>query len=502
MRTLKIAAHAAAILATLAAAGISFLLYMREYAPKNAEGKSVYAGASLLDYGCSEGAEAGSANCAEVLKSREAVIAGYPASFWGWFYYSSLLIWLVLIGRPSKERAWMHLLPLGVMAVGLCISAYLLYVMFFVIHHWCPWCVAAHALNLFTFLCLLVIAPGCHLSDLYGSFFSKPSSERGQPWGGSLYPPLRLCLATGLAIAALFGAGNMFHISMVYLLPPAREAKSLRAQVAHYRGQLEELASNPKKMVQEWGGSEQQVVSQRQDDPHWRKEGQKNFPLFIFSDFECPYCRDTAQFIFTKVQPLFDGYLRIVFKHYPINRDCNPEAKTRMHKYACTAAQAAESARMQLGNDAFWKVHDYFFSDAANVKALSDDDGHPDEVGLTAFAQRFGLNKNLLMEQIRSKEVADRIAEDAALGKSLGLTRTPHLVLYNHHVPSIAVRNLGFWKEIARLYWQSAGVPMPDHVKALLESADPGAPEPTDAARPSEEEEGPQGIKADEEKNP
>src|SRR5204862_7413275 len=74
-------------------------------------------------------------------------------------------------------------------------------------------------------------------------------------------------------------------------------------------------------------------------------KGPEQAPVTIieFSDFECPACamafRDLHELAANNPE-----LVRIVFHHFPLDADCNPNVSTRMHRYACQAAIAAEWA--------------------------------------------------------------------------------------------------------------------------------------------------------------
>ncbi|UPT73292.1 MAG: DsbA family protein [Elusimicrobiota bacterium] len=63
-----------------------------------------------------------------------------------------------------------------------------------------------------------------------------------------------------------------------------------------------------------------------------------------FSDFECPACR-VAEPPMRSLLKLYEGKVRLVFKHFPLER---------MHRYARPGAIAAECAGAQ---GKFWEYH-------------------------------------------------------------------------------------------------------------------------------------------------
>jgi protein-disulfide isomerase len=80
--------------------------------------------------------------------------------------------------------------------------------------------------------------------------------------------------------------------------------------------------------------------------PAYRTLGPSNAPVTIieFSDFECPACR-VAEAPMRKLLALYDGKVRLVFKHFPLER---------MHRWARAGAIASECAGRQ---GKFWEYH-------------------------------------------------------------------------------------------------------------------------------------------------
>ena len=124
--------------------------------------------------------------------------------------------------------------------------------------------------------------------------------------------------------------------------------------------------------------------------------------LVEFGDFECPYCRDAVPSL-KRVLARLDGRVRLRFRHFPI---------PARHPHAEHAAHAAEAAALQ---DRFWEMHDVLF---AHPEALEDGD-------LVGYARELGLDVARFEADLRSPEVAERVAADRAAGVAAGVTGTP-----------------------------------------------------------------------------
>jgi protein-disulfide isomerase/uncharacterized membrane protein len=131
--------------------------------------------------------------------------------------------------------------------------------------------------------------------------------------------------------------------------------------------------------------------------------------LFLFSDFECHYCK-TANQVFNHLIERFGDRVRFVYKHFPLNVSCNPSIKSTRHKNACRAARAAVCAAEKGKFDVF---HRAVFTTGAGPK------------GLSRAAEEAGLDKTELIRCIESLRAEELVSEDVKDGITLGVKSTP-----------------------------------------------------------------------------
>jgi protein-disulfide isomerase len=120
-----------------------------------------------------------------------------------------------------------------------------------------------------------------------------------------------------------------------------------------------------------------------------------------FSDFQCPYCGRLGQGLEELVGE-HGGDVKLVFKQFPLT----------MHPQAEPAARAALAAHQQ---GKFWALHDKLF---ANQQALSNAD-------LEAYARGAGLDIERWRKDFESEALRDKVRNDLALGRALGVSSTP-----------------------------------------------------------------------------
>ncbi|MBI4719170.1 MAG: thioredoxin domain-containing protein [Planctomycetes bacterium] len=433
-------------------------------------------GPAWFEWGCSETAEPGGANCAAVLASAWSYwppkqpneppqTPHLPVAFLGLVYYSLLAVWFIVVGRPSAGRRWVHIVPVSLVALGLLLSALFTFIMFTRVSEWCPWCMLTHVLNVLIAVCVFLMwPPGAAAAERPKQGSTRPASVPAAPE----HPSLRTGLCAALALVLVFYGNNQ----LLGRLNRQMEAATLQEGMGKCKAALDRLKDAT---FSPWQTAPKYEVTVRADDVNRTAavKAEEALTVVVFSDFQCPKCAALAKFLDEKAQPLFDGNLRVVFKHYPLHSACNPQTVSRMHEYACSAARMAEAARLLGGGKAFWYVHDYLFENLERLRAgvLKVEEAVPPGVDPRAFA-----------ETVASDTVLQRIREDAELGKSCGVVGTPGVFVMGRRVDELAVLEPRFWNQLANVYWEQ-GRHMPRPTNTLLKSTDatPGSPDPSTA---------------------
>ena len=128
-------------------------------------------GPAWFELGCSDKPGGAAAGCTEVLaspysyfppkhgKNLPGGLPHVPVAFIGLMYYSTLLAWLVGVGRPAYAKRGLHYAAFLLVTLGLGGSGYFVWIMSRVISEWCPWCMFTHVLNLLIFICMVFMWP-------------------------------------------------------------------------------------------------------------------------------------------------------------------------------------------------------------------------------------------------------------------------------------------------------------------------------------------------------
>lgn len=166
-------------------------------------------------------------------------------------------------------------------------------------------------------------------------------------------------------------------------------------------------------LVEEKAAAEKLMKVLQADDPP--SQGAADAPITIveFSDFQCPYCKRMTDVFENGLSAEERRDIRIIFRNYPLP----------MHPWAKDAAEVAGCAALQ-SDDAFWKVHDYFFQNqttftADNVRANA-----------TAFAlASAGVDKAQFQTCLDKRLAVGGVTQDMDLGNKNGVHATPTLFI-------------------------------------------------------------------------
>jgi uncharacterized membrane protein/predicted DsbA family dithiol-disulfide isomerase len=244
-----------------------------------------------------------------------------------------------------------------------------------------------------------------------------------------------LCLTTYAAVIGLFlvsGASTSFPMTTL----PRRAARDARVIVASplaltlavlfFAGAATTLAFFPREgvvaSVEPAAAAPAPTQDQRSEFERWYVS-QPRVPLIIpadgakvlvvkFQDFQCPPCGQTyLQYkpIFAKYEAEHPGEVKVVYKDFPLNRECNDGIAQIIHPAACDAAVAVRLAGDHNRRDAMeeWLYTHQPAQTPPSVRQAARD------VGAVAD---FDTKYSSTIQAVKS---------DIGLGRQLGVKSTP-----------------------------------------------------------------------------
>lgn len=147
------------------------------------------------------------------------------------------------------------------------------------------------------------------------------------------------------------------------------------------------------------------------DDPVLGNKNAK-VTLIEFSDYECPFCKRHFDQVYPSLKKDYidTGKVKMVFRDYPLP----------FHDPMATfEANAANCAKEQGGDSAYFKFHDAIFAKTkSNGNGLTKDEVYQ-------FASDLGLNQGQLQSCADSLKYAEEVKKDITQGASAGVSGTP-----------------------------------------------------------------------------
>jgi protein-disulfide isomerase len=141
--------------------------------------------------------------------------------------------------------------------------------------------------------------------------------------------------------------------------------------------------------------------------------------LVVFSDFECPYCREFARTIRDNIPQKYPKDVRVIFEDFPIDS---------LHPWARAAAEAAHC--LSDGNpDLFWAYHDWIFQHQGEINI----DNLREKV--LAFAKQHDADMAKLGPCIDTHATKSEVEDSLRIGRALGIEKTPTFYLNGRQVP-------------------------------------------------------------------
>lgn len=339
--------------------------------------------------------------CDAALRSPASFQFGLPLAGWGLVYYGTLATLLFLarfLGEAFEFEAHFAALLLALSAFFLTLA--LAGMMLTGKVPFCPLCALVHLINL-----SLVFSLKRLTARSIAQLFQALSAGGKYLLTGKTADPARArwkllgFFTTGLIAAVLY--------QWVLIEAPLRTAV------------LNNHALNPQQVLAEFEANTKQDIPVGADDPIL---GPANAPvqIVVFSDFQCPACRGYARELYTLVEQ-YAKKIQVVFKHFPLDKTCNPIMKRDLHPKACEAAYAAVAAHKQ---GRFWPFHDKLFAT----------DLYEDANTFTSLAEALDLDVQRFEADYPAEATKEKVYTDIELAVRLEVDATPTLFLNQRRV--------------------------------------------------------------------
>ena len=133
--------------------------------------------------------------------------------------------------------------------------------------------------------------------------------------------------------------------------------------------------------------------------------------IVLFSDFECPYCKEEAKSLRANLVSTYPKEVRLYFKDLPL---------TQIHPWAMPAAIAGRCIFKQ-NPTAFWDYHDWIYEAQGDINADNL------KAKILEFVKGREIDPVQLERCMDSKTTQPEIDKSMAEAKALGVSATPTL---------------------------------------------------------------------------
>ena len=142
---------------------------------------------------------------------------------------------------------------------------------------------------------------------------------------------------------------------------------------------------------------------------------QPKMTIVEFSNFQCPYCVKSWK----KMKELLGKYpqeVRYVFKHFPL------QPKGIQFELSEMAA-----ATQEVSQEAFWAVHDFFFSDEGQAFVKMDREVLKKKI--EEILKGKGYDEKVFQAALETGKGRQKVEEDIRTGNKIGVRGTPSIVV-------------------------------------------------------------------------
>ena len=350
-------------------------------------------------------------SCKAAYLSRYGSVAGVPVAVGGLLFFTWVL--LLVWGSRGKSRI-LDSAPAYIFAgstLALAAVLYLAYASVFVLKEVCPLCVATYVAVIGVF----VVSGGA------SSVSMKELPARALKDIGVL-----VATPVALVITLLFIAGASWGMS-------AFPRDTERPVVA----QAPTLSAVQRTEFERWWD-----VQPKSPNFPYASDGAK-VQIVEFADFQCPHCKQ----MYFAYKPIFDKYIaehpndvKLIFKTWPINANCNAAVPAINFSASCDASAAFLMAGPKGTAD---KLKDWFFL-------------HQEELSPATIRRAAAEIGQVSDFDAQYRKVMPAVKTDAAAGTALGVSGTPAFFVNGRRIPGAGVPP-EYFAEIIELELKRAG---------------------------------------------
>jgi protein-disulfide isomerase/uncharacterized membrane protein len=349
-------------------------------------------GAAVCDVG-------NASSCEKASQSSMGKLFGIPLALFGFIFYGGLAALAIFLVFALSDLV-MRLLFWGAIS-GLLFDLFLLLYSITVLGGLCRLCAV-------TYVATILIVAGAHLLRKRGELMMKPDII-----------PMSAKAGFSTVMVLAIAAGIFFHTNA---LESQQAINKDTAEIDKLRIQLNN------EFYKKWKSNELLPI----DNPASGNKGSARPVITIteFADPICPHCKSMGELLdaFAKKHP---DTVKIIFRHYPLDMQCNDAMKRPFHIGACDLARAMECGQAQ---DKFWQMHDAIFAQQQNFTQAPATDKT-----IADAASGAGLNASAMSACMRSQVTMAKVKSDIAMGNRIKISGTPTVLVNGRRIPDAPI---------------------------------------------------------------
>lgn len=338
-------------------------------------------------------------SCSEAYTSQYGVFGGVPVALLGVLFFAGVLGLVALCGRSSSAAASLPGYVFAASTVGLAAVLYLGYASYFILGTVCLLCVGTYVAVIGLFL-----TSGAAAKDPMSSLPSRAARDLG-----TLVRTPAALSATAVFVLAAAAAIVWFPGGEVTAAAGPDAAQAPAAVPAADQSRVREfenwLAAQPREpLVVPADGAAVVIVK--------------------FNDYQCPACGQTHREykpVFAKWAKEAPGKVKVIYKDYPLERECNPTMSSDLHLAACDAAVAVRLAREKGRDEA---MEDWLYANQPSMTPATVRQAARDIGGVTDMDARYAATVAL-------------VRADAQQGAQMKITGTPTFFMNGMRLPGL-----------------------------------------------------------------
>lgn len=179
-------------------------------------------------------------------------------------------------------------------------------------------------------------------------------------------------------------------------------------------------SAEPTAAKEEAAGAEVAIINVDEDDDP--AMGDEDAPILMieFSDYQCPFCRKFYNETLGQIKENYidTGLVRFAYRDLPL--------VGLGHTDATPAANAAECARAQEGDEMYFNFHNKIFE---GQNALGNGTVQIPKESLYEYAEELGLDMDEFTSCQEGEDFYEEIEADLAVARSVGINGTPGFVI-------------------------------------------------------------------------